>query len=189
VERWQRIGFGGRERMLEYLSDMEIYRRVICTLVPAARRYVWLATADLKDLYVEHNGRMVPFLAVLSELVRRKVEVRLLHAKEPGAAFRRDFDRYPNLLGGLERMLCPRVHLKCAVVDGRVVYVGSANLTGAGVGAKSQRRRNFEGGIVTDEKRIVDAVVEQFDMIWRGGYCKDCQRKQYCADYKDILGQ
>jgi hypothetical protein len=43
------------------------------------------------------------------------VEIRLLHAKEPGPVFRKDFDRYPSLLKGLERMVCPQVHL-CSVV-------------------------------------------------------------------------
>ena len=60
---------------------------------------------------------MVPFLAVLSELIDNGVSVRLLHAKEPGPNFRRDFDRYPNLVDGLERVLCPRVHFKSVVVD------------------------------------------------------------------------
>ncbi len=173
--------------MLKFITDRQIYEEVICGLVPRAKRFVWLATADVKDLHVEKNGRMVPFLEVLSDLIRRKVEVRLLHAKEPGPVFRRDFDKYPNLIKGMERILCPRVHLKSTIVDGRVAYLGSANLTGAGMGAKSAVRRNFEVGIITDEKKIVGAISEQFDAIWRGEHCRACQRKKYCADYKDIL--
>jgi phosphatidylserine/phosphatidylglycerophosphate/cardiolipin synthase-like enzyme len=173
--------------MLKYVSDRDIYEVVICEAVPRARRQLWLATADLKDLHVHKGGGMVPFLEVLSGLARRNVEIRLLHAKEPGLAFRRDFDRYPNLIGGLERMLCPRVHLKCVIVDGQWAYVGSANLTGAGVGAKSVRRRNFEAGIVTTDKAIVAAAAEQFDMIWRGGHCQNCGRKEFCDEHVDIL--
>jgi phosphatidylserine/phosphatidylglycerophosphate/cardiolipin synthase-like enzyme len=52
----------------------------------------------------------------------------------------------------MERILCPRVHLKSLIIDGRFAYVGSANLTGAGMGAKSDRRRNFESGIITDRR-------------------------------------
>lgn len=173
--------------MLKFVSDREIYEEVICGAVPKARHQLWLATADLKDLHVHKAAGMVPFLEVLSDLAARNVEIRLLHAKEPGPAFRRDFDRYPNLLGGLERMLCPRVHLKCVIVDGRFAYVGSANLTGAGVGAKSVRRRNFEAGIVTTDKAIVAAAAEQFDLIWRGGHCKECGRKEFCDEHVDIL--
>jgi len=177
----------GSGAMLRFVSDRQIYEEVICTAVAGARRQLWLATADLKDLYVHKGGRMAPFVEVLSDLAAKKVEIRLLHAKEPGPRFRRDFDRYPNLIGGLERMLCPRVHLKCVVVDGRFAYVGSANLTGAGLGAKSPRRRNFESGIVTTDGGIVAHVMEQFDGIWRGSHCAACDRKEFCDEHIDIL--
>ena len=168
--------------MLKFLADREIYDEVTCGKLCEAKRFLWLATSDLKDLHVDKGGKMVPLLEVLSDLVAKKVEVRLLHAKEPGPAFRRDFDKYPRLIKGMERILCPRVHLKAAVVDGTWAYMGSANLTGAGMGAKSERRRNFESGIITDDAAIVDGIMEQFDRIWRGGHCRDCGRKQYCAD-------
>lgn len=173
--------------MLRFLTDKEIYEEVICGAIPKTRRRLWLATADLKDMHVQKRAMMVPFLEVLSDLIARNVEVRLLHAKEPGPIFRGDFDRYPNLARALERMLCPRVHMKCAIVDGRFAYVGSANLTGAGIGAKGVRRRNFESGIVTTDQTIVDQVTEQFDRIWRGSHCRPCDRKDFCDEYVDIL--
>ena len=177
----------GSVGMLDYITDRDIYERVICGRIGKARKFVWIATSDLKDLHVGKAGRMVPFLEILSDLVHRRVEIRLLHAKEPGPAFREDFDKYPNLIKGMERILCPRVHLKAVVVDGDFAYAGSANLTGAGMGAKSEHRRNFESGIITDDQRIVAKVMEQFDAIWRGTHCPSCQRKKFCADYKDIL--
>jgi len=175
--------------MLEFITDKEIYEKVICERIPKAKKFVWLATADLKDLHVDKQGRMVPFLEVLSDLVKKKVEIRLLHAKEPGAAFRRDFDRYPNLIRGMERILCPRVHFKSVVIDGQFAYTGSANLTGAGMGAKSVGRRNFEAGVITDDKKFVSEVMEQIDEIWRGEHCRGCRRKEFCADYKELLLQ
>ena len=172
---------------MKLVTDREIYEEVVCGAIPRAQRLLWLATADLKDLHVHKRDRVVPFLEVLSDLAHRKVEIRLLHAKEPGPAFRRDFDRYRNLSQGLERMLCPRVHLKCAVVDGVLAYCGSANLTGAGVGAKSVRRRNFESGIVTTEPALLERIMEQFDAIWRGSHCRDCDRKEFCDEHAGIL--
>jgi phosphatidylserine/phosphatidylglycerophosphate/cardiolipin synthase-like enzyme len=173
--------------MLRFVTDREIYEEVICGAIPKAKRLLWLATADLKDLHVHKQGKMVPLLEVLSDLVHRNVEIRLLHAKEPGPVFRKDFDRYRNLSQGLERMLCPRVHLKCAVVDGEFAYTGSANLTGAGVGAKSTRRRNFEAGIVTTDPALIGKIMEQFDGIWRGSHCPDCGRKEFCDEHAGIL--
>ena len=173
--------------MLEFITDRDIYEKVICGRIDKARKFIWIATSDLKDLHVDKSGRIVPFLEVLSDLVERHVEVRLLHAKEPGPAFRDDFDKYPNLIRGMERILCPRVHLKAVVVDGSFAYTGSANLTGAGMGAKSEHKRNFESGVITDDKVIVGKIMEQFDNIWRGTHCPQCKRKKFCADYKDIL--
>ncbi len=119
---------------------------------------------------------------MLSDLVDDGVEIRLLHAKEPGPNFRKDFDLYPGLLKGLERNICPRVHLKTIVVDGRLAYLGSANLTGAGMGAKSKDRRNFESGIISDEPYMVSGIMEQFDEIWMGAMCDTCKRREYCSD-------
>jgi len=138
----------------KFVTDRQIYEEVIQNAVPSARSFLWLATSDLKDLHVNKGKRMVPFLEVLSALVDAGVAVRLLHAGEPGPRFRRDFDRYPNLVDGMERILCPRVHFKSVIVDGRFAYSGSANLTGAGMGAKSGTRRNFEAGFITSDPAI-----------------------------------
>ncbi len=173
--------------MLDFVSDKEIYRKVICEMVPAAKRFVWIGTSDLKDMYVEMNGKMVPFLKELDALIQRKVLVRLLHAKEPGENFRKDFDKFPMLWKYMERACCPRVHFKCIVVDGRIVYTGSANITGAGIGAKSDNRRNFESGIITDEPRLVEKVMQQFDEVWLGKHCATCGRKEFCGDRIDKM--
>ncbi len=45
---------------------------------------------------------------------------------------------------------CPRLHAKAVIIDCRAMYLGSANLTGAGLGAKADKRRNFEMGIWTE---------------------------------------
>ena len=54
---------------------------------------------------------------MLSDLAARKVEIRLLHAKEPGAAFRRDYDRYPNLIKGMERIQLPVLAVDTGTYD------------------------------------------------------------------------
>ena len=141
------------------------------------------ATADIKDMYVDSGGRdMVPFLEVLDGMVKRGIEVRLIHAKDPGPNWRDDFDCYPTLWTAMERVLCPRVHFKCIIVNGIKAYFGSANLTGAGMGAKSERKRNFENGVLTDDPALVNPLVEQFDSVWRGAFCRYCGRRDHCGD-------
>lgn len=171
----------------KFIKNHEIYDTLIISELAKAQKFIWIGTSDIKDFYVSKNNRMVPFLEILSDCVKRKVELRLIHAKEPGEAFRRDFDKFPSLNDGLERLLCPRVHFKCIIIDDIVAYMGSANLTGAGVGAKSKDVRNFEMGILTYENKIISEIKNFFDEIWMGKYCLACKRKKYCADYIDLI--
>lgn len=154
-----------------------------------------LCRHDRRGAQPQGRRRRRAFLAVLDRLLRRGVEVRLLHAKEPGENFREDFDRYRHLWGGtasllradeqantLQRRLCPRVHFKILVFDCSVAYIGSANLTGAGMGMKGETTRNFEAGILTDEPALVDAAADHLDSVWQGRHCKTCRRKDFCGD-------
>ena len=164
-----------------YIANTDHYNLVLAR-VASVRKSLWIGTADIKDLYVKVGDGTKPFLAVLAQLVRKGVEVRLIHAKEPGPAFREDFDKYPSLIEGLERALCPRVHFKMLVFDSQEVYIGSANLTGAGIGMKGENTRNFEAGILTDDPDIVSQAIQQFDSVWMGLHCKTCKRRQFCGD-------
>ena len=172
--------------MLNLITDKEIYQQVLLDAIPKAKKFVWIGTSDVKDLYVKKGARMVPFLEVLSDLLAKKVSVRIIFAKEPGQAFQKDFDKYPLLAKDLEQFNCPRVHFKMVIVDGTWAYSGSANLTGAGMGAKSLRNRNFETGIVTTNTDFIDKLMSQFDDVWIGSHCKDCGRKEFCGEWREI---
>jgi hypothetical protein len=54
---------------VEFITDSRIYHEVILERVPRARKFLWLATSDLKDLHVLHGRKMVPLLEVLSGLI------------------------------------------------------------------------------------------------------------------------
>jgi phosphatidylserine/phosphatidylglycerophosphate/cardiolipin synthase-like enzyme len=164
-----------------FITNDQLYKQVI-EPVAGATSFVWIGTADIKDLHVHHKGRVQSFLGVLDSLLKKKVAIRLLHAKEPGPNFRRSFDKYPMLWDSMERQLCPRVHFKHIIIDGKFAYSGSANLTGAGLGIKSPNNRNFESGFITTDPAIVEAIMNQFDEVWLGKYCKECGRKDFCPD-------
>jgi phosphatidylserine/phosphatidylglycerophosphate/cardiolipin synthase-like enzyme len=165
-----------------YISNAAHYTQVL-ERVHGVKRLLWIGTADIKDLYVKQGiDGSAPFLAVLSNLIKRGVEIRLIHAKEPGPNFRKDFDKYPALLKKLERVLCPRVHFKLLIFDLETVYIGSANLTGAGIGMKGEHTRNFEAGILTTEPALVNSAINQFDDVWIGKFCEKCRRKEFCGD-------
>ncbi len=164
-----------------FIINGDLYNRVI-TVVAEARSFVWIGTADIKDMHVHYKGDVKSFLAILDGLIRKKIAIRLLHAKEPGANFRKSFDQYPLLWKDMERQLCPRVHFKHIIVDGKFAYSGSANLTGAGLGIKSANTRNFESGFITTDPGFVEAIMNQFDEVWMGKHCKSCRRKDFCSD-------
>lgn len=165
----------------QFISNEDHFEKVI-ERIKSVKKVLWIGTADIKDLYVRDGKSMKPLLKVLSDLTKAGVEIRLIHAKEPGPAFREDFDKYPNLIKGMERVLCPRVHFKIIVFDLKTAYIGSANLTGAGLGMKGENTRNFEAGILTTNKELVNSAIEQFDKVWMGAFCKDCRRKDFCGD-------
>ena len=164
-----------------YIANEQHYEQVI-ERIKSVKKTLWIGTADIKDLYVKDKRGTKPLLEVLSDLAKSGVEIRLIHAKEPGPAFREDFDKYPALIEGMERVICPRVHFKIIVFDLKVAYVGSANLTGAGLGMKGENTRNFEAGVLSSNKEFVKNAANQFDNVWMGSHCKNCKRKRFCGD-------
>lgn len=161
------------------IHNYDHYTKVI-EQVKQSREFVWIGTADIKDLHVKSALRPVSFLENLNTLVQKRVSVRILHAKEPGINFKTSLKKYPFLQKNIEMALCIRVHFKMVIVDGTFAYFGSANLTGAGLGLKSENNRNFETGLITDDKNLIGQLMEQFDNVWMGKHCDNCGRKKYC---------
>ncbi|MGD8607077.1 MAG: phospholipase D family protein [Myxococcales bacterium] len=179
---------------LRLLADREHYEEVMQAVL-GAKHSVWIATANLKDVMVEgprsvgrRRSRYRSVLEVLAELSRQGLDLRILHASMPSRAFRRSFDAQAELVeGGVQMRMCPRVHLKTVVVDAGLLYLGSANWTGAGLGAKGEGRRNFELGIVTSDEQMIDSVQERYDRIWRGAECGTCRLRDECELPLDLV--
>jgi phosphatidylserine/phosphatidylglycerophosphate/cardiolipin synthase-like enzyme len=155
-------------------------KEAIGQAVAACRHRLFIATADVKDLHFPAGGtgRASSILEVFEELSGRGVEIRLLHSGVPSEVFLGELKEH--VPANLLMRRCPRAHVKAVIADGRAMYLGSANLTGAGLGAKSTRRRNFEAGIWTDEVALIDPVLDMLDGIWTGRRCGDCGRKDHC---------
>lgn len=171
------------------VRDRAHYHEVVMGAVARAKVSVWISTANVKGVRVEAplgtraraRGAYVSILELFAGLHARGVELRLLHAGLPSRAFRADLGREQQLAaGGLAMRRCPRVHLKMIAVDGASLYLGSANLTGAGIGAKGDRRRNFEAGILTDDDVLLDEMQATFDRIWSGKECPRCALRDVC---------
>ena len=66
-----------------FLSNSAHYTRVLAHCKDV-KHTLWIGTADIKDAYIELKGEKVPFLKLMEQLIKRGVEIRLIHAKEPG---------------------------------------------------------------------------------------------------------
>lgn len=185
---------GRRQARVGLVADLEHYEQVMQRALSQARVSVWIGTANVKDIRLEApigtraraQGRYVSITESLTELVRRNVEVRILHGALPSRPFRESLAGSPELVAPrFEMRHCPRVHLKMIAVDGAYLYLGSANFTGAGLGAKGEGRRNFELGISTDDDVLLDATQARFERIWRGAECGSCRLRSECPSPLD----
>lgn len=174
-----------RPLQAELLAGTDLHRRVVGERMLGARRSLLIATANVKAMFVPQGGagRYRSILDAFDGLARRGVALRLLHAEVPSRPFRAAFDRKRRLTeGALALKICPRVHFKAVIVDGSWIYLGSANLTGAGLGAKDEHRRNFELGVCTEDFDTIDRVTALFEAVWTGAECGRCKLRAVCPD-------
>lgn len=165
----------------QLISQREMYQKVVLDGILKARRRVSIATATIKNLYVEGTTGYVSILKGFERLCLEGVEVRILHSGVPSGPFLEEIkDSLLIEMKGFTMRLCPRVHFKIAVIDEEWAYLGSANLTGAGIGAKGEHKRNFENGIITRDADTVDYMLDQFNHIWHGRECEPCERREHC---------
>lgn len=184
-----------RRAKVSLIADREHYDELVVGTILKARTSAWIATANVKDMHVEAplgttaraRGKYVSMLENLRDLARRGVEVRLLHGAKPSGPFRAQLARLAPGKSGVEMRHCPRVHLKLVAIDGSALYLGSANFTGAGLGAKGDARRNFEMGVLTDDELLLDAAQARFDAIWSGRECASCKLRRECPKPIDTL--
>ena len=164
----------------ELIVDAEHFGRVVRQGILKAGSSLEVATADFKAMLVPvGGGRRAPSIVeVFRGLAARGVEIRLLHAGVPSSPALRELKHA--MPRGLTIRRCPRLHAKAVIVDCAAMYLGSANLTGAGLGAKGITRRNFEMGVWTRSTELIDAVLAQFNALWEGRRCGTCGRREVC---------
>lgn len=164
----------------ELVVDEAHFQKVVLEGMLAAKVSLDISTADFKAMLVPSaSGRTAPSIVeMFRRLADKGVEIRLLHSGTPS-----DWalcELKAELPQRLTIRRCPRLHAKAVIVDCRMMYLGSANLTGAGLGAKADGRRNFEWGVWTTSSALIDAVFEEFNALWEGRQCEGCKRKEIC---------
>jgi len=161
------------------LSGSELYREVILDKLSHARESAWISTANLKDMHVEG----VSVTKVFASLAARGVELRVLHAELPSRPFRASFEKQRRLQQSMELKICPRVHFKAVIVDAAWVYLGSANLTGAGLGAKAEGRRNFELGFPTEQRMVMEHLSSRANREFLEALLKEISGREWALKF------
>jgi phosphatidylserine/phosphatidylglycerophosphate/cardiolipin synthase-like enzyme len=165
---------------VQLVSNSDHFRRIVLDGICRATVSLDIMTADFKAMLVPDgiSRRARSIVQIFRQLASKGVEIRLLHAGVPSSAALIELKR--ELPSGLTIRRCPRLHSKAVIIDSRQMYLGSANLTGAGLGAKADKRRNFELGIWTQSPTLIDGVCEEFNELWEGRHCAACGRRDIC---------
>lgn len=165
---------------VKLIVDAQHFRTIVLEGICGAKTSVDIMTADFKAMLVPdgYSRRARSIVEIFRVLANKGVEVRLLHAGVPSGAALVELKR--ELPRGLVIRRCPRLHSKAVLIDSARMYLGSANLTGAGLGAKADGRRNFEMGVWTESPAMIDAVSEQFNQLWEGRHCPTCKLRDIC---------
>jgi phosphatidylserine/phosphatidylglycerophosphate/cardiolipin synthase-like enzyme len=165
------------------LFDREIYEQFTQSHLARAKHFVWIATANIKATGLRYRNRFVSFADLMAILANRGVTFRIIHAEIPSRPFRERYERLDSsgrLSANVEFLQCIRLHAKIFIVDGSAALVGSPNLTGSGIGAKSETRRNFEIGFLFEDEEETLPFVSYFDQIWMGTLCSSCKLRSLC---------
>lgn len=158
--------------IVEFIQGKE--HEQLFSIMKKANRELLLASAIIKDFYIiDSLGNKFRLSKILTKLALKKVDIKVLTTpKMKDRLFYSNIEESGNLV---DIRFCPRLHVKMVIIDAKIAYFGSANLTGAGLGMKGEHKRNFEIGAITKDPSIVRSMHELFYSIWYGKMCRKCK--------------
>ena len=189
-----------KESVLSYTSQMlssnEVrlivnnnhYEEVIQRIC-LAKSSIKILTGDFKRFRLKPSVEQgdnyndgTPFIKSLIEKAEKGVTVQILCSR-PSKYFAEELDNYYHEMestDNFEYVYCIRNHAKIIIVDDELAYVGSANVTPAGLGQGTISPGNFEAGILTNNPELVSSVIDFFAMVWDANSCTGCHRADQC---------
>jgi len=178
----------GKTRLI---TNENHYEEVILRIC-SAKKSVKIMTANFKRFNLKPTGSQgrdykdgTPFIKYLMAKAIQGVSVQIISSM-PSLSFTEEWKTYyqqmnPDLF---EYKFCERNHAKVVIIDDKMAYVGSANVTPAGLGQGIFTPGNFEAGILTEDAEVVASLNELFSQIKKGSCCKGCHRKRECQERK-----
>lgn len=158
----------------------------------AAQSSIRLMTANFKRFKLKPTGFQgkdykdgTPFIKYLMAKAVQGVSVQII-CSMPSNSFTEEWKEYYRQMGEpnlFDYKFCERNHAKVVVIDDTICYIGSANVTPAGLAQCDFKITNFEAGILTEDPPLVSSVNELFMKIWNGDYCVGCHKAKDCIKY------
>ena len=159
--------------------------------IRAAKSSIRIMTGDFKRFKLKPTAKQgknyndgTPFIKHLMEKAEKGVSVQII-CSSPSKSFKEEYDALYEKMKpmNLRIYFCKRNHSKVVIVDNRVAYVGSANVTPAGLAQGIMSPGNFEIGILTENHRFISQLNILFSKILNGDYCYNCHLANKCVEY------
>lgn len=166
------------------------YKEVI-ERICAAKSSIKIMTGDFKRFKLKPTKKQgknyndgTPFIKHLMEKTEKGISVQIICSR-PSKSFKEEYDAlYEKIQPKNFRIyFCERNHSKVVIVDNKVAYVGSANITPAGLAQGIMSPGNFEVGIITENHQFISQLNNLFSKIMNGDYCYGCHLANKCVEY------
>ena len=141
-----------------------------------SKEEILLSSAIIKDFLIipDNDKGPIKFSELVKSLAKKGVRIKIITTPKM-----KTFYFFRNLINFDSKFIvfrfCARMHMKLLIVDTLFAYIGSANFTGAGLGMKSENKRNFEAGAIITSKKMILQLKRDFQEIWSGNKCLSCR--------------
>lgn len=154
------------------VTNQEHYDKVV-KIICGAKSSIKIMTANFKRFRLKPTAKQgeyyndgTPFIEYLMNKAVHGVAVQII-CSNPSYSFTKEWQDYYQQMGNpdlFEYKFSDRNHAKVYIIDDEIAYIGSANVTKAGI--RQLTPGNYEAGILTDDPELVSSVKEFFSMIW-----------------------
>ena len=171
------------------ITNGDHYQEVILKICKATSS-IKIMTANFKRFRLmptynqgEDYKNGTPFVKYLMAKAVQGVSVQIICSR-PSSFFTEEWEEYYRQMNPelFEYKFCERNHSKVVIIDDKIAYIGSANVTPAGLGQGIFTPGNFEVGILTEDPDVISNLNTLFSKIWDGKACANCHRAKKCNE-------
>jgi phosphatidylserine/phosphatidylglycerophosphate/cardiolipin synthase-like enzyme len=156
------------------VTNQEHYDKVV-QIICGAKSSIKIMTANFKRFRLKPTAMQgvnyndgTPFIEYLMDKAAHGVSVQIV-CSNPSESFTEEWQEYYREMGEpdlFEYQFSDRNHSKVYIIDDKIAYVGSANVTKAGL--RQLNDANYEAGILTENPELVTSIKDFFSMVWEG---------------------